>query len=145
MGVARKPQRFLKPGEDVVITVQGIGELRNPWWRKGSMASFTVAQLSQLLGCQLHGPADLEIHGVSTIEKAGAGEITFLANMKYAPKVRGCRASAIIAAEPIKDFSGATLTSSNPYHDFARALAQFYQAPNQRLGFIRWLVLRRRR
>jgi len=30
VGVARKPQRFLRPGEEVVITVQGIGELRNP-------------------------------------------------------------------------------------------------------------------
>ena len=76
------------------------------------MSSFSVAQLSQLLGCQLPGPADLEIHGVSTIEKAGAGEITFLANMKYAPKVKGCQASAIIAAGPNKDFSGATLVSS---------------------------------
>ena len=87
-----------------------------------------------MLGCQLHGPAELEIRGVSTIEKAGAGEITFLANMKYAPKVKGCRASAIIAAEPIKDFGGATLVSSNPYHDFARALAQFYQAPKPAPG-----------
>lgn len=98
------------------------------------MASFSVAQLSQLLGCQVHGPADLQIRGVNTIEKAGAGEITFLANMKYAPKVKECRASAIIAAESIKDFAGATLVSSNPYHDFARALAQFYQAPKPELG-----------
>jgi len=98
------------------------------------MASFSVAQLSQLLGCELYGPADLEIRGVSTIEKAGPGEITFLANMKYAPKVKDCRASAIIAAEPIKDFSGATLVSGNPYHDFARALGQFYQAPKPEPG-----------
>jgi len=98
------------------------------------MASFSVARLSELLGCQLHGPADLEIRGVSTIEKAGPGEITFLANMKYAPKVKDCRASAIIAAEPIRDFSGATLVSSNPYHDFARTLGQFYQAPKPALG-----------
>lgn len=98
------------------------------------MASLSVAQLSQLLGCQLQGPGDLEIRGVNTIEKAGPGEITFLANMKYAPKVKECRASAIIAAEPIKDFAGATLVSSNPYHDFARALAQFYQAPKPAPG-----------
>jgi UDP-3-O-[3-hydroxymyristoyl] glucosamine N-acyltransferase len=98
------------------------------------MASLTAAQLSQLLGCQLHGPADVEIRGVSTVEKAGPGEITFLANMKYAPKVKGCRASAIIAAEPLKDFGGVTLVSSNPYHDFARALAQFYQAPKPEPG-----------
>jgi UDP-3-O-[3-hydroxymyristoyl] glucosamine N-acyltransferase len=93
------------------------------------MPSFSVAQLSHLLGCQLSGPPDLEIHSLSTMEKAGPGELTFLANMKYAPKVKECRASAIVAAEPVKDFAGATLISTNPYHDFARALAHFYQPP----------------
>ena len=30
VGVARKPQRFLRPGDDVVVHVESIGELRNP-------------------------------------------------------------------------------------------------------------------
>jgi len=30
VGFARKPPRFLKPGDEVVVRVQGIGELRNP-------------------------------------------------------------------------------------------------------------------
>jgi len=30
VGVARKPQRFLKPGDDCIIRVEGLGELRNP-------------------------------------------------------------------------------------------------------------------
>ncbi len=30
VGFARKPPRFLRPGDDVVISVAGIGELRNP-------------------------------------------------------------------------------------------------------------------
>ena len=30
VGFARKPPRYLKPGDDVVVRVQGIGELRNP-------------------------------------------------------------------------------------------------------------------
>ena len=30
VGVARKPPRFLKPGDDVVVRVEGLGELRNP-------------------------------------------------------------------------------------------------------------------
>jgi UDP-3-O-[3-hydroxymyristoyl] glucosamine N-acyltransferase len=98
------------------------------------MPSFSVAELSRLLGCQLSGPPDLAIHSLSTIEKAGPGELTFLANMKYAPKVKECRASAIIAAAPVKDFAGATLVSENPYHDFARALSHFYQAPKPQPG-----------
>jgi 2-keto-4-pentenoate hydratase/2-oxohepta-3-ene-1,7-dioic acid hydratase in catechol pathway len=30
VGVARKPQRFLRPGDDVVIKIPAIGQLRNP-------------------------------------------------------------------------------------------------------------------
>ena len=30
VGVARKPPRFLQPGDEVVVRVQGLGELRNP-------------------------------------------------------------------------------------------------------------------
>lgn len=30
VGLGRKPQRWLKPGEEVVIRISGIGELRNP-------------------------------------------------------------------------------------------------------------------
>lgn len=98
------------------------------------MPSFTLGQLAELLGCQLAGDAAVEIHGVSTVEKAGPGEITFLANMKYAPKVKGTRAAAVIAAEPVKDVAAATLVSTNPYHDFSRAMALYYQAPKPPAG-----------
>ncbi len=93
------------------------------------MFSFTLGQLAELLGCKLVGDSSVDIVGVSTIEKAAPNEVTFLANLKYAPKIKSTRAAAIIAAEPLKDISAATLISSNPYHDFARALALYYQPP----------------
>jgi UDP-3-O-[3-hydroxymyristoyl] glucosamine N-acyltransferase len=98
------------------------------------MPSFSVARLAEFLGCELVGDAGVLITGVSTIEKAGPGELTFLANLKYAPKIKASRASAIIAAEPLKDSTAATLVSANPYLDFARVLALFYQPPKPALG-----------
>ncbi len=74
------------------------------------------------------------ITGVSTIDKAGPSELTFLANLKYAPKIKASRASAIIAAEPLKDSNAATLVSENPYLDFARVLGLFYQPPKPAPG-----------
>jgi len=41
---------------------------------------------------------------------------------------------AILAAEPLKDTSAATLVSANPYLDFARVLALFYQPPKPAPG-----------
>ena len=90
---------------------------------------FTLGELAQKLECELSGGDSAAlITGVSSIERAVPGEITFLANMKYAPKVKETRASAVIASEPIQSISAATLVSSNPYHDFARALELFYTA-----------------
>jgi len=96
------------------------------------MPTLTLGQLANLLGCRLAGNPDAAVVGVSTIEKAGPGEITFLANMKYAPKAKSTRATGILAAEPIENIP--TLISANPYHDFARALALFYQPPKQAPG-----------
>ena len=30
VGFARKPPRYLRPGDEVVVEVQGLGQLRNP-------------------------------------------------------------------------------------------------------------------
>ena len=98
------------------------------------MPSITLGHLAGQLGCRVHGDAAVDITGMSTIEKAAPGELSFLANMKYAPKVSASQASAIIAAEPLAQFAGATLVSTNPYHDFARALGLFYQAPRPAPG-----------
>ena len=62
------------------------------------------------------------------MEQAGPNELTFLANPKYAHKVKDTRAGAILISEPAQG-SIASLVSTNPYLDFARALELFYQAP----------------
>jgi UDP-3-O-[3-hydroxymyristoyl] glucosamine N-acyltransferase len=98
------------------------------------MPSFTLGELGKSLDCQVAGDPSTVIIGVSTVEKAGPGEITFLANMKYASKAKTTRAAAIIAAEPLIGIAAATLVSPNPYHDFARALGLFYQAPKPPSG-----------
>ena len=63
------------------------------------------------------------------MEHAGPTELTFLANPKYAPRVKHSRAGAILVAQPLEPSTPASLVSKNPYHDFARALALFYQPP----------------
>jgi len=95
---------------------------------------YTLGQLAEKLGCEIAGDPEIEIVGVSSIERAGPGEITFLANKTYAPQVKATRAAAVIAAEPLRGTTAATLVSSNPYLDFARALALFYQPPKPAPG-----------
>jgi UDP-3-O-[3-hydroxymyristoyl] glucosamine N-acyltransferase len=62
------------------------------------------------------------------MEQATPAQLTFLSNPKYAPRVKDSRAAAILASKAI-DGPIATLISTQPYVDFARALELFYQPP----------------
>lgn len=94
----------------------------------------SLGELAGRLGCALHGDPHIEITGVAGIEQAGPSELTFLANPKYAPKVKHTRAAAILVSEPLAEPKPASLVSANPYHDHARALAMFYQPPRPAPG-----------
>jgi UDP-3-O-[3-hydroxymyristoyl] glucosamine N-acyltransferase len=87
----------------------------------------TLGEIAESLGCRVEGDASIPISGVAGMEHAGAGQLTFLANPKYAPKVKHTQASAILVSAPVEGI--ACLISANPYLDFARALALFYQPP----------------
>lgn len=88
-----------------------------------------LSELAQRLNCELLGEGGVEIRGVAGMEYAVEGQITFLANPKYAHKVKETRASAIIAGAKAGELGLPTVISDNPYLDFARALALFYQPP----------------
>ena len=90
--------------------------------------------IADALGCRLEGDGEVEISGVAGMEHAGPEHLTFLANPKYAPKVKHMKAVAILVSEPIQGLEIAFLVSENPYLDFARALALFYQPPRPARG-----------
>jgi UDP-3-O-[3-hydroxymyristoyl] glucosamine N-acyltransferase len=99
-----------------------------------------LSQLAEKLECRLEGAPDLEIHGVAGIEYAGPGQITFLANRRYAPQLRSTRASAVFIEERVtltRDADApplAALRTPNPYLAFARALEIFYRPPSYQPG-----------
>ena len=53
-------------------------------------------ELAQKLGCRLEGDGDLEITGAAGIDRAEAGQITFLANRRYFPMLKSAHASALL-------------------------------------------------
>lgn len=93
-----------------------------------------LTDLAHGLDCRLFGGGDIEITGVAGMEQAGPADLTFLANPKYAPKVKHSRAAAILVSEPVRDLPIRSLVSTNPYLDFARALEFFYQPPRPAPG-----------
>jgi UDP-3-O-[3-hydroxymyristoyl] glucosamine N-acyltransferase len=87
------------------------------------------ADLALSLQAELRGDPDLQITGVAGIEEAGPGQITFVANPKYAAQARNTRASAILVTPDFPDIPVATLRLKNPYLAFARSIELFYQPP----------------
>lgn len=91
-----------------------------------------LSEIARALGCELAGNPDVEITGVAGMEHAGPGHLTFLANPKYAHKVKDTKAGAILVNAPVEGI--ACLVSKNPYLDFARALELFYRPPRPAPG-----------
>jgi UDP-3-O-[3-hydroxymyristoyl] glucosamine N-acyltransferase len=89
-----------------------------------------LAKLAEALHAPIeNGSPETEITGVAGIREALAGQVTFVANPKYAALARTTRASAVIVAEDFPSIPGAMLRSKNPYLTFAQAIELFYQPP----------------
>jgi UDP-3-O-[3-hydroxymyristoyl] glucosamine N-acyltransferase len=94
-----------------------------------------LQQIASALNARLeNGAPDTEITGVAGIEHAGSGQLTFLANPKYAAVARTTKASAVIVADNFPAIRTAMLRSKNPYLAFARALELFYPPPPYQPG-----------
>jgi UDP-3-O-[3-hydroxymyristoyl] glucosamine N-acyltransferase len=89
-----------------------------------------LSEIASALGVRLdNATSDPEITGVSGIEEAGPGQVTFVANPKYAPMAKTTKAAAIIVSDDFPAGSVPLLRSANPYLTFAKAIELFYQAP----------------
>lgn len=88
-----------------------------------------LAELTQRLGATLKGDPSVTITGVASIETAGPGDLTFVANPKYAALARTTRAAAVLVDPEFAEIATPTLRIANPYLAFAHAIEFFYQPP----------------
>lgn len=89
----------------------------------------TLREIAALLDAALEGDPELAIHRVSKIEEAGPGDVTFIANPKYAKYAAATKASALIVArraEMPAGTSAALLRVDDPYASFLKVLAAFH-------------------
>ncbi|MGB8011941.1 MAG: UDP-3-O-(3-hydroxymyristoyl)glucosamine N-acyltransferase [Terriglobales bacterium] len=75
-----------------------------------------------------------EITGVSGIEQAVAGQLTFVSNPKYNAAARTTKASAVIVAEDFPTIPMGMLRTKNPYLAWAKAIELFYHPPRYAPG-----------
>ena len=84
----------------------------------------TLTEIAAFLGGSLINDAELEISGVTNIEDAGPGDITF-AVPPHLEKAMASRAAAVIIPETVTEFPKPAIRLANPRLAFCRLLELF--------------------
>lgn len=86
--------------------------------------SYSLRDIAERLGAQVHGDGDCRIDHVATLAEAGPGGISFLANRRYRPQLLTTRATAVILdSEFLSSCPVTALVVPNPYLGYARVAA----------------------
>ena len=94
-----------------------------------------LSELAALTGGRIEGDSDPEIVGAAGLDEAKPGQIAFLANPRYTPRVNETAASAIFAAEDaIIERDIPIVRSKDPYLAYTRALRLFHPEPSTKSG-----------
>lgn len=90
----------------------------------------TLGDAAETLGLSYRGDPHLTLDRLAPISQAGVGDLSFIAQKKFAKSLVSSQATAVICPEAwVGDFSGAVLFSDDPYADFARATRLFDNRP----------------
>ncbi len=96
---------------------------------------FTLGQLATRLGATLKGDSELLITGLATLQDAGAGQLSFLANAQYRKYLADTQAAAVLLTEAdAVGFAGNALIVANPYLAYAELSHAFDRKPQGVVG-----------
>lgn len=84
--------------------------------------TLTLADLARQIGAEIVGDADQSVSSAATLEEAGPGQISFLSNPRYAPKLAGTRATAVVVAQNVSSDHVTLLRTADPYYAFTQAM-----------------------
>lgn len=101
----------------------------------GSPNTYSLRELSERYGGEIIGDPELRVGRVATLENAGAGSISFLANERYLRQLQDTRAAAVIVGAAAREATRAPrIVCDNPYAYFARVSALLNPARAARPG-----------
>lgn len=90
----------------------------------------TLKELAELVSGRLKGDGDLVIRAAAPIQEAGPGDITFVANFRYAKYIATTEASALVLDEKTACERPNHIRIANPYLAFAHIVSHLYpEAP----------------
>ena len=90
-----------------------------------------VAEVAEVLGGQVVGDADLVLTGISSLTEAEPGDISFLANPKYAPYLNETRAACVLVGSEQANCPVVQIVVDNPDFAFAKVVEAFGPKPHR--------------
>jgi UDP-3-O-[3-hydroxymyristoyl] glucosamine N-acyltransferase len=98
-------------------------------------ATITLGQLAEFLGATLRGPEDKQITGLATLQEAGPGQVSFLANPQYRKFLATTHAAAVLLKPAdAEGYAGDALLIADPYLAYARISHLFDPKPKATPG-----------
>src|SRR5512138_3225687 len=91
----------------------------------GIIMLLALGQIAELVSGRVIGDPDLKVSGIGSLDDAVEGQITFLANPKYAAKVETTKASAVILPPGAPGYGKNIVETPNTYLAFAKLLTVF--------------------
>ena len=89
---------------------------------QSSPRTYRLGEIVTQLGGELVGDAAAEVHRIATLESAGPGDLSFLANPRYRRSLQHTRASAVILARNERNATSLPrILCDDPYVYYARA------------------------
>lgn len=94
-----------------------------------------LGELAVRFGCELRGDPDAAVDRVASLDAAGDGALSFLANPQYRRHLAGTRATAVVLdAGSAPDCPVAALVVRNPYATYARIAQLLHPRPAPAAG-----------
>lgn len=100
------------------------------------MTARSVGDLAAYLGGEVSGDPSIGITGLAGLDDAKEGDLTFLANPRYAGKVATTRASAVVIAPGGELYGRTGIVVADPYLAFAKLLTLFTSRPRVSKGIM---------
>lgn len=89
-----------------------------------------LSEVAEKVGGRFEGNGDADIRGVAGITEAGDGDISFIANPRYAAEAAATKAAAVIVPEDWNSACSVSLIrAKNPDEAFAKVAALFFTPP----------------
>ena len=96
------------------------------------MQTKTLKELAEHVNATVFGDGNIKISSASTLDRAGEGDITFLANDKYEKQLLTTKAAAVVVGRKFQtasekgEIKTALLIAENPYYAFTQIMVLLF-------------------